>query len=582
MTSADNHRHVSSYDIGAKPFRHDPERGKWSSRLDFYFACLCQGFGWEALGEIPVYIFFMGGGFSIISFLLSVLFVGIPIFFIQSFLGQFSSTGLISAFRIVPLFKGIGFLIVIFNAISLTYYSVFAAVPLYYFIESIQPNLPWMNCNQSWNSPNCTVRNFYDFNDEAVDPHATVEFFHSKVRGLEGDRGPFSITVGLLFSTLAVWLIVSLVFFQKIKLIGTLFRITAVILFAAFLVVFLRLFCLSGFQEALKGFSFEIPEVHLMHPHVGAYLVMLFFRPGWANVVNLASHNSFQTDIMKMSFMVCLSGFGMIVLAATGGRIVWDHFEDHVGGLHLHVDEQHSLQFIYLCYAFLLGELPYANLWCAMFFGALCLVEVIKIVTLLMTVQTALCDEFEILRSHSRVIKATLVGFLVTTSIFFCTQSGFHSLGIFDLGAVFSQTLVFFLILVVVLWIYGKMRFQRDAQFMVGRTMSTWAIFVLQYVAPFVLCVPMFIVVVQLSDFDKVLVVLGYLIQSLPWMVVIIYIMFALSKSRRRSLAAKLRECIQPSDWYPANPADCRRYEQAIGLPDHAHQLLEMHLDMDP
>lgn len=581
MTTKDKHRHVSSYDIGIKPFRHDPERGKWSSRMDFYFACLCQSFGWEAFSEIPVYVFFTGGAFSIISFLLSVLLIGIPVFFIQSYLGQFSSTGLISSFRVVPLLKGIGYLIVIFNVISLTYYSIYAAIPLFYFIESLQTDLPWMSCNQTWNSPNCSTKNHFNLSDDSVDPHATVEFFHSKVRGLEADRGPLSISTDLLHYTVAIWLIAGLVLFQKIEIIGKFFRITAVILFAAFLVVFLRLFSQSGFGDALKGLGFENPELHLSHPHVGAALVMLFFRPGWGNIVNLASHNTFKTDIMKMSIMVCLSGFGIIMLAGVSGRIVWDYFEDHVGGLHLHVDEEHSLQFIYLCYAFWLGDMPYANLWCALFFGALCLVEIIKLITLLMTVQTALCDEFEFLRPHSSVLKGVLVGCLGMTSIFFCTQYGFHFLGILNLGTIFSETFVFFLLLVTVVWIYGKMRFQRDAQFMIGRTMATSVIFFLKYVAPLVLWFPMVIANVQLSGFDSTQVNVTYLIQCLLWIVALAYIIFTLSKSRRRSLTAKLKECIQPSDWYPANPGDCRRYEQAIGLPDHAHQLLEMHLDTD-
>ncbi|XP_055839365.1 sodium-dependent serotonin transporter-like [Episyrphus balteatus] len=575
MTSADNHRHVSSYDIGAKPFRHDPERGKWSSRLDFYFACLCQSFGWEALCEIPVYIFFTGGGFSIISFLLSVLFVGIPIFFIQSYLGQFSSTGLISAFRVVPLFKGIGYLIVIFNVISLTYYSVFAAVPLYYFIESIQPILPWMSCNQSWNSPNCSTRNNFDFEDEAVNPHATVEFFRSKIRGIDGDRGPLSISSGLLINTLAIWLMVSLVFFQKIKLIGKLFRITAVILFAAFLVVFLRLFCLSGFQEALKGFSFEIPELHLIHPHVGANLVMLFFRPGWGNIVNLASHNTFKTDIMKMSFMVCLSGFGMIMLAATSGRIVWDHFEDHVGGLYLQVDEEHSLQFIYLCYAFLLGELPYANLWCALFFGALCLVEVIKLIVQLFSVLTSLFDEYEKLRATKKEVTVVLTAFLCVLSICFCSNYGIIFAELLTKISTVSQMVLNLFLILVVFWIYGKDRFQRDVTFMTDRIYPTWMINIVRLVAPIILFIAwasgaVISLSLGLHSFSIVTSIL--VIVLLPWLLVPGYCIFKILQTTGM-LNVRLRRALRPTDWYPVDSMYRDQYEEAFSQSEISHQL---------
>lgn len=40
------------------------------------------------------------------SYLVAVCFYSLPIFIIQTFLGQFSSSGAISAFRVSPIFKG--------------------------------------------------------------------------------------------------------------------------------------------------------------------------------------------------------------------------------------------------------------------------------------------------------------------------------------------------------------------------------------------------------------------------------------------------------------------------------------------
>ncbi|TMW44494.1 hypothetical protein DOY81_010428, partial [Sarcophaga bullata] len=67
----------------------------------------------------------------------------VPLMVIQSFLGQFSSSSYLSALRITPLFKGIGYITLALNFCILTYYSIFAMLPLVYMFASMQPTIPW-------------------------------------------------------------------------------------------------------------------------------------------------------------------------------------------------------------------------------------------------------------------------------------------------------------------------------------------------------------------------------------------------------------------------------------------------------
>lgn len=86
------------------------------------------------------------------------------------------------------------------------------------------------------------------------------------------------------------------------------------------------------------------------------------------------------------------------------GRLALDHFEgflvklleifiylygfvcvflDHIGLFHYHVEEGHHMQFIYLCYAFLLGNLSHwSNFWSFSFFLLIFLAELSAIVSL--------------------------------------------------------------------------------------------------------------------------------------------------------------------------------------------------------
>lgn len=101
---------------------------------------------------------------------------GIPLFFMETCLGQFSSTSALTIFRIAPLFKGndklnffefslclrfflsnagAGYAIIIVNIICTVYYNVIIAYPTVFIIKSMTKTLPWMHCNNVWNTPYC-------------------------------------------------------------------------------------------------------------------------------------------------------------------------------------------------------------------------------------------------------------------------------------------------------------------------------------------------------------------------------------------------------------------------------------------
>lgn len=104
---------------------------------------------------------------------------GIPLFFMETTLGQFGSTGCITIFRISPLFKGkvvlylvpllivffsgAGYAIVIVNIICTMYYNVVISYPLLFLANSLRAKLPWIDCSNSWNTENCLKVLLYNF-----------------------------------------------------------------------------------------------------------------------------------------------------------------------------------------------------------------------------------------------------------------------------------------------------------------------------------------------------------------------------------------------------------------------------------
>lgn len=81
-----------------------------------------------------------------------------PVFLLETTLGQLLGRGFISIWAICPILKGVGYSSLILVFWLDTYYIVIIAWSAYYFIKSFSFGpLPWASCNHTWNSPNCHV-----------------------------------------------------------------------------------------------------------------------------------------------------------------------------------------------------------------------------------------------------------------------------------------------------------------------------------------------------------------------------------------------------------------------------------------
>ncbi|KAK7496037.1 hypothetical protein BaRGS_00012738, partial [Batillaria attramentaria] len=90
-----------------------------------------------------------------IPYLIMLLLVGIPIFFLELNLGQFSSSGPATCWRFAPIFSGIGVGMVIVSALVAIYYNMIIGWALYYLFASFTDDLPWTRCQGSWASDYC-------------------------------------------------------------------------------------------------------------------------------------------------------------------------------------------------------------------------------------------------------------------------------------------------------------------------------------------------------------------------------------------------------------------------------------------
>lgn len=92
-----------------------------------------------------------GGGAFLIPYIIVLLLIGKPLYYLEMALGQFTSRGSVKALTAIPVMKGVGIAQQIGTACVVTYYCSLIALTLFYMFKSFAAELPWANCLEKWN-----------------------------------------------------------------------------------------------------------------------------------------------------------------------------------------------------------------------------------------------------------------------------------------------------------------------------------------------------------------------------------------------------------------------------------------------
>ncbi|KAF9409986.1 hypothetical protein HW555_010805 [Spodoptera exigua] len=138
------------------PGSETPERANWGRPLEFILACLGYAVGLGNVWRFPYLCYRNGGGAFLIPFFLMLLFIGLPIFYLELYIGQYTGIGPLQAFTAIsPFFSGLGYCTLVVISIISIYYMIIVAWTLFYTIVSIAGNLNWGYCDNDYNTDAC-------------------------------------------------------------------------------------------------------------------------------------------------------------------------------------------------------------------------------------------------------------------------------------------------------------------------------------------------------------------------------------------------------------------------------------------
>lgn len=83
-----------------------PAKEQWGNDIEFLFSCISLSVGLGNIWRFPYIAFQNGGGAFVIPYIIVLLIIGRPVYYLEILVGQFSGRGCIKAFSMAPILKG--------------------------------------------------------------------------------------------------------------------------------------------------------------------------------------------------------------------------------------------------------------------------------------------------------------------------------------------------------------------------------------------------------------------------------------------------------------------------------------------
>uniref|UniRef100_A0A8C1BDC6 Transporter n=1 Tax=Cyprinus carpio carpio TaxID=630221 RepID=A0A8C1BDC6_CYPCA len=143
---------------GSEEEEEEEERPAWSSKLQYILAQVGFSVGLGNVWRFPYLCQKNGGGAYLVPYLILLVVIGIPLFFLELAVGQRIRRGSIGVWNYIsPRLGGIGFASCLVCFFVALYYNVIIGWSLFYFSQSFQQPLPWHECPLVKNKTNTYV-----------------------------------------------------------------------------------------------------------------------------------------------------------------------------------------------------------------------------------------------------------------------------------------------------------------------------------------------------------------------------------------------------------------------------------------
>ncbi|KAM4588384.1 sodium- and chloride-dependent GABA transporter 2-like [Odontesthes bonariensis] len=477
------------------------ERGKWSSKKEFILSVAGAIIGLGNVWRFPYLCYKNGGGAFFIPYILFLVTCGIPLFVLETALGQYTSQGGIMCWRkVCPLFEGMGYasqLIVFYASVS---YIVVLAWAFFYFFSSFSGELPWTTCNNTWNTDHCVVINYHNATADtsstvnaSSSSSSVIEFWHRRVLNIStGIENLGNVRWDLSLCLLLSWIICYFCVWKGVRSTGKATYFTATFPFVCLAVLLFRGLTLPGAFHGIKYYLYPNPT-RLADPQVWIDAgTQIFYSHALCLgfLTSLGSYNKYNNNCYRDSFYLCLLNSGTSFMSGFAIFSILGYMSQKQG-VDISVVAESGPGLVFIIYPEAVTMLPWPQAWSVIFFTMIILLGVDGQFVGLESIMTSLTDVFpsRIRKGYRRELCLMLIcscSFML--GLVLVSEAGIYILQIFDHYVCSGPALLLMAILqsVIIGWIYGAGRFCDNIEDMIGYKPLSPIKYCWQYVTPLI------------------------------------------------------------------------------------------------
>ncbi|NXD61603.1 SC6A9 protein, partial [Eolophus roseicapillus] len=551
------------------------KRGNWGNQIEFVLTSVGYAVGLGNVWRFPYLCYRNGGGAFMFPYFIMLVFCGIPLFFMELSFGQFASQGCLGVWRVSPMFKGVGYGMMVVSTYIGIYYNVVICIAFYYFFVSMTRVLPWTYCSNAWNTPDCvgvldgnlsshTALNLA-LNATQKRTSPSEEYWRRYVLDLSDDIGNLGEVRLPLLGCLGVsWVVVFLCLIKGVKSSGKVVYFTATFPYVVLTILFVRGITLEG---ALTGIMYYLTPQwdKILDAKVwGDAASQIFYSLGcaWGGLITMASYNKFHNNCYRDSIIISITNCATSVYAGFVIFSILGFMANHLG-VDVSKVADHGPGLAFVAYPEALTLLPISPLWSVLFFFMLILLGLGTQFCLLETLVTAIVDEvgneWIIRRKTFVTLGVAVAGFLLGVPL--TTQAGIYWLLLMDnYAASFSLVIISCIMCVAIMYIYGHRNYFKDIEMMLGFPPPLFFQICWRFISPVIIFFILVFTVIQyrpISYNDYVYptwaISIGFLMALSSVICIPIYAIYKVCCSEGDTLLERLKNATKASkDWGPA------------------------------
>ncbi|XP_033336012.2 sodium-dependent nutrient amino acid transporter 1 isoform X1 [Megalopta genalis] len=447
------------------------ERVQWGSKTEFLMSCVAFSVGLGNVWRFPNTAYENGGGAFLVPYVIVLILIGKPIYYMEMILGQFTSRSCVEIWCLSPAFKGIGYGAAISVFSVVTYYCSLMSLTMYYLLASCQTVLPWASCREEWGEE-C-----YDSNTATgtanVNQSSSAELYFRRIVldevGTKEELGQpsWQLVLALLFS----WLCVFVVLRNGVKSSGKVAYFLAIFPYVILIALLIRAVTLEGAVSGIV-FLFKPTWSKILDPAVWyAAVTQSFFSLGvcFGAVTMYSSYNCFDHNVSRDCTIVTTMDLATSLIAGTTIFGILGNLAHELGRGDVSTVVRAGTGLAFISYPEALAKFDVLPQLCAvLFFLMLFVLGVGTAVAFTSVICSVIMDNFPRLQNWKVTAGVSISGFLI--GIVYCTRGGQSILNLVDyFGGTFIIVFLASFELIAISWIYGIDNFLDDVEFMTGR-----------------------------------------------------------------------------------------------------------------